>query len=97
MFRLLPFIPGYFYYISIALQIICVLHCIHKGTQQKWIWFIVIVPLVGSIVYIFSEMLPRSSGGDWPTNLGSLFVSPAARVRRLEDNLSFAMNMLPAA
>jgi hypothetical protein len=90
MFRMFPGIPGYLYYISIGLQVICVLHCIRKGTQQKWIWLIVFVPYIGSIAYIFSEMLPRRNMGDLQEGLGSLFVSPAARIRRLEQNLSFA-------
>lgn len=87
MFRMFPGIPGYFYCVSIVLQVICVLHCIRRGTQQKWIWLIVFVPYIGSIAYFFSEILPRRSGGNWQEELSSLFVSPAARIRRLEQNL----------
>src|SRR6267142_4896878 len=90
MFRMFPGIPGYWYYISIALQIICVLHCIRSGTQQKWIWLIVFVPYIGSIAYFFSEILPKRHMGDLQSGLGSLFVSPTARIRRLELNLQFA-------
>lgn len=90
MFRMFPSIPGYFYYISIVLQVICVLHCIRRGTQQKWIWLIVFVPYIGSFAYFFSEILPKRSTGDWQEGLSSLFVSPAARIRRLEQNLQFA-------
>jgi len=85
-----PGIPGYFYYISVVLQVICVLHCIRRGTQQKWIWLIVFVPYIGSIAYFFSEILPRRNMGNFQEGLGSLFASPAARVRRLEQNLQFA-------
>ena len=81
-----PGIPGYIYYVSIAIQIICVLHCIRRGTQQRWIWLIVFVPYIGSIAYFFSEILPRRNTEDWQAGLGSLFVSPAARIRRLEQN-----------
>jgi hypothetical protein len=90
MSRFLPGIPIYIYYVSIALQAICVLHCIRKGTQQKWIWLIVFVPYIGSIAYFFSEILPRRAMGGFQEGLGSLLVSPAARVRRLEENLHFA-------
>ncbi|WP_229689014.1 PLDc N-terminal domain-containing protein [Puia dinghuensis] len=90
MFRMFPFIPGYFYYISIALQIICVLHCIRRGTQQRWIWLIVFVPLIGSIAYFFTEIVPELNRGNWQGGLSSLLVSPAARTRRLEENLRFA-------
>ncbi|HXB06076.1 MAG TPA: PLDc N-terminal domain-containing protein [Puia sp.] len=90
MFRMFPGIPGYIYYISIALQVICVLHCIRSGTQQRWIWLIVFVPYIGSIAYFFSEILPKRNMGAWQAGLGSLLVSPAARIRRLEQNLQFA-------
>jgi len=85
-----PGIPGYFYYISITLQVLCVLHCIRRGTQQKWIWLIVFLPYVGSIAYLFTEIIPRRNMGDWQAGLGSLFFSPRARIRRLEENLHFA-------
>lgn len=89
MFRFLPSIPVWLYYIPILLQIICAIHCIrNKGTQQNWIYLIVFVPLVGSIAYILMEMLPKRTGGDWRTGLGALFMSPAARIRRLEDNVT---------
>jgi hypothetical protein len=91
MFRFLPFIPSYLYYITIVLQVICVLHCIrNKGTQQNWIWLIVFVPLAGCIAYIFMEMLPKRNTGDWKASLESLLISPATRIRRLEQNLGFA-------
>jgi len=90
MFRMFPGIPGYFYYISIVLQVICVLHCIRRGTQQKWIWLIVFVPYIGCIAYFFSEIVPRRNGADWQEGLASLLVSPAARIRRLEQNCQFA-------
>ena len=90
MFRMFPFIPGYYYYVSIALQAICVIHCLRKGTEQKWIWLIIFLPLIGCIAYIFTEMIPRRNTGDWRVDLGSLLMSPAGRIRRLEENLSFA-------
>jgi hypothetical protein len=90
MFRMFPGIPGYFYYISIVLQVICVLHCLRKATQQRWIWLIVFVPYIGSIAYFFSEILPGLNAAGWQEGLGSLFVSPAARIRRMEQNLQFA-------
>jgi hypothetical protein len=35
-------------------------------------------------------MIPRRNTGDWKGDLGSLLMSPAGRIRRLEENLSFA-------
>ena len=91
MFRLFPSIPSWLYYVSITLQVICVIHCLrNKGTRQNWIWLIVFVPLVGCVAYFFAEILPKRNTGDWAAELTSLFISPAARIRRLEENLSFS-------
>jgi hypothetical protein len=91
MFRMLPMIPGYYYYISLVLQGICVIHCLRRGkSDQKWIWLIVFLPLIGCIAYFFTEIFPLNRTGNWSNNLGSLLVSPAARIKRLEANLHFA-------
>lgn len=91
MFRMLPsYLPGYLYYISIGLQIICVIHCLRKGSEQRWIWAIIFLPVIGCIAYFFTEILPARQAGNLQAGLGSLFVSPAGRVRRLEENLRFA-------
>lgn len=87
---MLPFFPGYFYYISIGLQIICVIHCLRKGTEQRWIWLIIFIPVIGCLAYIFTEVSPAGRTGAGQTGLSSLFMSPAGRIRRLEQNLHFA-------
>ena len=84
-----PFFSGYFYYATIGLQAICAVHCIRRGTQQKWIWLIVFLPLVGSIAYISTEMFNRRGIGNWQSQLGGFF-NPAGRISRLENNLRFA-------
>jgi hypothetical protein len=89
MNRLFPFVPGYFYYISIALQVICVLHCLRKGTQQRWIWIIIFLPYIGSIAYFFTEILSGRELGNLQSGIGSL-LNPAGRISRLENNLRFS-------
>jgi len=89
MFHLFPFLPGYFYYITLGLQAICVFHCIRRGTQQKWIWVIVFLPLVGCIAYFFSEIVTGRDLGNLQSGLAGL-VNPAGRISRLENNLQFS-------
>lgn len=84
-----PFIPGYIYYISLALQAICVIHCMRRGTQQKWIWLIVFLPYIGCLVYFFSEILPARNLGNSQFDIGAL-LNPAGRIKRLENNLRFS-------
>jgi len=79
---------NYFYYITIGLQAICALHCIRKGTQNKWIWLIVFLPVVGSIAYIFTEIFSGSNIRNVQSGMGSFF-NASGSIRRLEDNLRF--------
>ena len=86
---MIPFIPSYYYYISIALQAICVIHCLRRGAEQKWIYLIVFLPVVGCIAYFYTEILPARRNVNWQGGLDFLFVSPAGRIKRLEANLRF--------
>lgn len=87
-----PQLPHSLYYVTVALQAICVIHCLRSGNQNKWIWVIVFLPVLGSILYFFMEVLPGRTRHNLQTSLGSLtkiLANPAARVRRLEENLRF--------
>ena len=50
---------SYFYYITIGLDVICILHSIRNGTQNKWMLLIVFAPIVGALVYLFAEVFTR--------------------------------------
>ena len=78
-----------YYYLVIGLQAICVFHSIKKGNQQKWIWLIVFLPVIGSIAYIFSEMLTKRDISGVQSNIGSI-INPGGRIKDLERRLEFA-------
>jgi hypothetical protein len=86
---MMPFFNNNFYYITGALQLICVIHCIRKGNQQKWIWIIVFVPLVGGIAYIVTEMFTGREIQQVQSGIGSL-INPSGSIRKLEENLRFS-------
>jgi hypothetical protein len=88
MFQILRFFPSYFYFISIALQAICVIHCIRKSNQQRWIFIIIFLPLIGCLAYFFSEIVTARDLGSIQTGLGTM-INPTGRIRQLEDNLRF--------
>jgi hypothetical protein len=78
-----------FYGITIILQVICVIHCIRRGRQTNWIWLIVFIPLIGSIVYIFSEMITGNEIGKVQSGMSSV-LNPSGSIRKLENNLKFS-------
>lgn len=85
----MEFFGNYFYYITIGLQAICAIHCLRKGTQQKWLWLIIFLPIAGSLIYIFSEMFNRNATSQVQAGIG-LLVSPGTRIKKLEDKVRFA-------
>jgi hypothetical protein len=78
-----------FYFITLGLQALCVFHCIRKSNQQKWIYIIVFLPLVGCIAYLFTEMFTGSQLRNAGSGLGTI-INPTGSIRRLEANLRFA-------
>jgi hypothetical protein len=80
--------PNY-YYIIVGLQAACVIHCLLKGRERGWIWFIVFVPVIGSIAYIFVEIFSRADLQNVTAGLGEVISSPG-RIRKLEQQLRFS-------
>ncbi len=62
----------------IALLVVCVVHAIRNGRIFPWIYVIVFLPLVGSLIYIAMEILPELLSGRRARRLG-------AGVRELAD------------
>ena len=83
------FFNNYYYYIIIGLQAICVIHCIRKGRQNNWIWLLVFLPLIGCLIYIFSEIFTGRDIQTLQSGVSSV-LNPGGSVRRLENNLRFS-------
>jgi hypothetical protein len=56
-----------FLILTIALQVICVVHLFRTGRNMTWLFLIILVPMVGCLAYFFIEVMP------------SLGQNPAAR------------------
>jgi hypothetical protein len=80
---------GYIYTITIVLQAICVIHCIRKGKQFNWVWLIVFLPLIGSLIYLFTEVFTRRDMQGLQSGVGSV-LNPTGSIRKLESNLRFS-------
>lgn len=79
----------YFYYVTIGLQAICVLHCLKKGNQNKWIWIIVFLPVIGCLIYLFTEIFTDRQLSQVSSGVASV-LNPRGSVRKLEEQLRFA-------
>ena len=83
------FFGGGNYYIVLGLDIVCVIHCLRKGRENGWIWFIVFVPYIGSIAYIFTEIFSKRDLQNVGAGLGAVITSPG-RIKKLETQLRFS-------
>ena len=83
------FANNYFYFFTIALQLICVIHVVRRGKQNNWIWIIVFLPIVGCIAYIFTEMFSGRDIDSVQSGVGSI-LNPGGKIRKLENNLRFS-------
>ena len=43
---------------SSVLMIVCLIHAIKTGRTQPWLMVIVFLPLIGSLIYLFMELIP---------------------------------------
>ena len=85
----MPFLVGNYYYLIIILQAICVIHCLRKGKEQKWIWLIVFLPLIGCIAYIFTEMFSGNEIQNVQAGVSTI-VNPTGKIKKLEKQLQFS-------
>lgn len=80
---------GNYYYIIIGLQILCAIHSMRRGTLNKWIWYIVFLPLIGCGIYIYSEILTNRSAMRVPKIDVGAVLNPGIKLKRLEDEVKF--------
>lgn len=80
---------NYYYYVVIGLQAICVIHALRRNLHQKWIWLIVFLPAIGSLIYIFTEMFNRRDVQNVQTNLSNV-LNPGGQISKLEERLRFS-------
>ncbi|HEY0107744.1 MAG TPA: tetratricopeptide repeat protein [Rhizomicrobium sp.] len=58
-------------FLPLALMIACVVHAIRNGNIFPWIYVIVFLPGIGSLIYLFMEILPQMARSRAAAKLGS--------------------------
>lgn len=79
--------------VSIACQVICVIHAMKSGRNQSWIMLIVFLPLIGCIAYFVVEVLPDLRNDRTVRTARAKAVAaldPARQVRAARDALDLA-------
>src|ERR1700712_3263914 len=79
---------GSYYYLIVALQAYCAFHSYRRGTLNKWIYLIIFLPLIGGIIYIYSEILSNRRFNKPNIDVGAI-INPSGKIKKLEDELRF--------
>lgn len=74
-----------YFYLPYALNLLCLLHALRTGRDQRWIWILLMVPVFGAGIYFFMEILPGLRGGS--VDLSRLPWFEKRRIRELEEAL----------
>jgi hypothetical protein len=77
-------------FLEIALQIFFAVHAVRTG-RDRWLWLIIVFPLVGGLIYFFVEFLPDLRHQPVTQKAGSsLFklLDPGRELRQLRDQLA---------
>jgi hypothetical protein len=82
--------------VSIAIQVLLIIHVIRTGRNQLWIWVLIFLPLAGAIAYLAVEMLPelfRSRAARRTARGFRKALDPEADLRRYESEARVAGNV----
>jgi hypothetical protein len=80
---------GQYYYLIIILQAFCAIHSYRRGTLNRWIYLIIFLPAIGSIIYIFSEVLSNRNFSKPSIDVSAVF-NPGGKIKKLEEDLGFS-------
>jgi len=79
---------GNYYYIILILEAFCIIHSLRRGTQQKWLWILIVIPVFGCLYYIYSEILSNRGIRAPKINVEAV-INPGAKIKRLEEEVRF--------
>ncbi|MEJ6793372.1 MAG: hypothetical protein QNK89_11770 [Lacinutrix sp.] len=76
------------YYLTIALQGFCIYHTIKNRNQYYWIFIIIFIPVIGSLIYLVTQVFNKRDASIIKENLTSV-LAPTKKVKDLEKKLQF--------
>jgi len=76
-------------FIIAGLQVICIVHLLRRGGNREWLYLLIFLPFIGSLIYVVNEILPslRNSGANIAA--GSKLFS-GGRIKELEKQVRLA-------
>lgn len=79
--------------VPIGIQIILAIHVVKTGRDRSWIYLIVFLPLVGSAIYFFIEVLPELMNRNNMNTIKSTvtnIINPGGTISKLQQQYDFS-------
>lgn len=77
------------YLIPLVLQGYCIYHCIKHGNQYYWLLVIFFLPLIGSIIYLITQVYNQRDADTITKNITNI-INPTKKIKDLEGQLELA-------
>jgi FimV-like protein len=77
------------YFLIIALQVYCFYHIYKTGRPFYWYFIVLLLPLIGSIVFIITQVFSKKDAEKIQSNVSSI-INPTKRIKNLEKRLEFS-------
>ena len=77
------------YYLIVALQVYCIYHLYKNRNNYYWIFAIIFLPLLGSLVYLFTHVIRQRDVAKVQDEITTI-INPTKKVNDLKQQLQFA-------
>lgn len=78
-----------YYYLILALQGYCIYHLIKNRNSYYWIFLILFIPVIGSIIYIATQVFNKNDVEKIQSELTTI-INPTKKITDLEAQLKFS-------
>ncbi|AXT20849.1 hypothetical protein D7030_11190 [Flavobacteriaceae bacterium AU392] len=78
-----------YYYFIVALQVFCIYHLYKNRNEYYWVFLILFLPLLGSLIYLFLKVFNRQDVESIQKEVTTI-INPGKRVSDLEKQLQFS-------
>lgn len=77
-----------YYYLIIVLQVFCMYHAYRNGKPYYWYFFILLIPAIGSLVYIFTQVYSKDDSEKIQEEITTV-LNPTKKIKNLEARVKF--------
>ena len=78
-----------YFYLIFAVQAFCIYHVLKNRSEYYWIFIILFIPAIGSLIYLFTHIFNENDIKKVSGDLNSI-INPTKKVKDLEKRLAFS-------